>query len=118
MKRILAAGSLVALSLTLAATFILHSVHASNDAQMKPQQIEVRIDNFAFTPGTLNVPVNSTVTWLNQDDVPHVIASDKGIFKSKALDTDQGFSNTFSKAGTYTYYCPIHPKMVGRIIVH
>ncbi|MBV9341920.1 MAG: cupredoxin family copper-binding protein [Acidobacteria bacterium] len=78
---------------------------------------EVKVDNFTFGPDTLTVAVNSTVTWLNKDDIPHVIASNDGLFKSKALDTDQEYSYTFTKAGTYAYYCSIHPKMVGKIVV-
>ena len=78
---------------------------------------EVKVDNFTFSPETLTVPVNSTVTWVNKDDLPHVIASNDGLFKSRALDTDQKYSYTFGKAGTYSYYCSIHPKMVGKIVV-
>jgi len=83
----------------------------------KSSRIEVRIDNFNFGPETLTVPINSTVTWVNKDDVPHVIASNDGLFKSKALDTDDKYSFTFIKAGTYLYYCSVHPKMVGKIVV-
>ena len=61
--------------------------------------------------------MNSTVTWVNKDDIPHVIASNDGLFKSKALDTDQSFSYTFTKPGTYSYFCAIHPFMTARIIV-
>lgn len=78
---------------------------------------EVKVDNFTFSPQTLTVPVNTTVTWTNKDDIPHVIASNDGLFKSKALDTDQKYSFTFSKAGTYAYYCSVHPKMTGKIVV-
>jgi plastocyanin len=78
---------------------------------------EVQVDNFTFGPDTLTVPADSTVTWLNKDDVPHVIASNDGIFRSKALDTDDKYSYTFTKPGTYEYFCSIHPKMVGKIIV-
>ena len=84
-------------------------------AKAVPTQITV--DNFTFTPGTLTVPVNSTVTWMNKDDVPHVIASTDGLFRSKGLDTDDHFSYTFTKPGTYSYFCSIHPKMVGKIVV-
>jgi len=78
---------------------------------------EIKVDNFTFAPETLNVPVNGTVTWVNKDDVPHVIASNDGLFKSKGLDTDDHYSYTFTKPGTYSYYCSIHPKMVGKIVV-
>jgi plastocyanin len=95
---------------------LLHSMPSmSADSQLPPA--EVRVDNFTFGPGTLTVPVDSTVTWLNKDDVPHVIASNDGVFRSKALDTDDQYSFTFTKPGTYEYFCSIHPKMVGKIIV-
>jgi plastocyanin len=59
------------------------------------------------------------VTWTNQDDIPHTVVSthDPQLFKSNVLDTDEQFSFTFSKAGTYPYFCSIHPKMTGRIVV-
>ncbi len=79
---------------------------------------EVKIDNFSFAPATLTVPVGATVTWVNQDDVPHNIVSSEGkTLKSPVLDTDQKFSYTFAKAGTYPYYCGIHPKMTAKVIV-
>jgi len=78
----------------------------------------VKIDNFSFGPATITIPVGSTVTWTNNDDVPHVVSSDDNkMFKSKALDTDDHFSFTFTKPGTYNYYCAIHPKMTAKIVV-
>jgi plastocyanin len=79
---------------------------------------EVVIDNFSFLPKEITVPVGTTVTWTNHDDVPHVVASaDDQFKKSGALDTDESFSHTFSTAGNYTYFCSIHPHMTGKIIV-
>jgi plastocyanin len=78
---------------------------------------EVKIDNFVFGPQTITVPVGSTVTWTNKDDIPHTSVSTEGVFKSKVLDTDETFSYTFTKAGTYSYYCTIHPKMTGTVVV-
>jgi len=86
-------------------------------AQQKPEATEVKIDNFSFGPGTLTVPASATVTWTNRDDIPHTVVSTDGVFKSKVLDTDEKFSFTFSKAGTYPYFCSIHPKMTGKVIV-
>jgi plastocyanin len=77
----------------------------------------VKIDNFSFGPAEVTVAAGSTITWTNQDDVPHVVASEGKLFKSKPLDTDDHFSFTFSKPGTYTYYCSIHPKMTARVVV-
>ena len=88
-------------------------------AQEKPSTIEVKIDNFSFGPVTLTVPVGTTVTWINRDDIPHAVVStdDSKTFISKVLDTDEKFSFTFSKAGSYPYFCSIHPKMTGKVIV-
>ena len=77
----------------------------------------VNIDNFVFGPQTITVPVGATVTWTNKDDIPHTSVSTEGVFKSKVLDTDEKFSYTFTKAGTYPYYCTIHPKMTGKVVV-
>jgi plastocyanin len=91
--------------------------NVSAAAQEKPATAEVKIDNFSFGPATLTVPVGTSVTWINRDDIPHTVVSTDGVFKSKVLDTDEKFSFTFSKAGTYLYFCSIHPKMTGKVIV-
>jgi plastocyanin len=78
---------------------------------------EVKIDNFSFGPTALTVPVGTTVTWTNRDDIPHTVVSTDGVFKSKALDTNDSFSFVFSKPGTYAYFCSIHPKMTAQVIV-
>jgi plastocyanin len=78
---------------------------------------EVNIDNFSFGPQTLTVAVGATVTWTNRDDIPHTVVSTDGVFKSKVRDTDEKFSYTFDKTGTYPYYCSIHPKMTGQVVV-
>ena len=87
--------------------------------QQKAESAEVKIDNFSFGPATLTVSVGTTVTWTNRDDIPHTVVStdDPKVFKSKVLDTDERFSFTFSKAGTYPYFCSIHPKMTGKVVV-
>ena len=114
MKKVYVAG--LALAMAVALVTLLTPAHGQT-GEAKTQATEIRLDNFTFGPATLTVPVNSTVTWVNKDDIPHVIASNDGLFKSKALDTDDRFSYTFTKAGTYAYYCSIHPKMVGKIVV-
>ena len=88
-------------------------------AQEKMSTMEVKIDNFTFGPAALTVPVGTTVTWTNKDDIPHTVVStdEPKAFKSKVLDTDEKFSFTFSKPGTYPYFCSIHPKMTGKVIV-
>jgi plastocyanin len=78
---------------------------------------EVKIDNFVFSPNAVTVPAGTTIHWTNRDDIPHnVVAEDKS-FKSKVMDTDESFSYTFTKPGTYTYFCSIHPKMTGKVVV-
>ena len=78
----------------------------------------VGIDNFAFAPRTLTVRAGTTVTWLNRDDVPHLIISSTGKFaNSKVLDTDQQHAATFDTPGEYPYFCSLHPKMVGKVVV-
>lgn len=88
-------------------------------AQQKMDAPEVKIDNFSFGPSTLTVAVGTTVTWTNRDDIPHTVVSadDPKVFKSKVLDTDEKFSFTFTKVGSYPYFCSIHPKMTAKVIV-
>jgi len=78
---------------------------------------DVLVDNFSFAPATTSVPVGSTITWTNRDDVPHNIVSTEQKFKSPVLDTDEQFSHRFDAPGSYKYFCSIHPKMTGRIVV-
>ena len=85
--------------------------------QPSAANVAVKIDNFVFGPQTLTVPVGTTVTWTNSDDIPHTSVSTEGVFKSKVLDTDEKFSYTFTKPGTYSYYCSVHPKMIGQVVV-
>jgi amicyanin len=77
----------------------------------------VKIDNFTFNPPSLTVTAGTTVTWKNQDDIPHTVASTTKAFKSKVLDTDDGYSFTFTTPGVYEYFCSIHPHMTGKIVV-
>jgi plastocyanin len=78
---------------------------------------EIKIDNFSFTPATLTVAVGTQVTWTNRDDIPHTVVTEDKTIKSKVLDTDEKFSNTFDKPGTYSYFCSIHPTMKGTVVV-
>jgi plastocyanin len=87
-------------------------------AAEKPVAPQITIDNFSFAPPTLTVAAGTEVIWVNHDDIPHtVVSEDKTTFKSRALDTDEKFTFTFSKPGTYTYFCSIHPKMTAKVIV-
>jgi plastocyanin len=82
-----------------------------------PQTRQVSIDNFTFSPAQLTVPAGSKVVWVNHDDVPHTVVSNAKAFASKALDTDEQFVHVFAAAGTYPYFCSVHPHMTGQIIV-
>lgn len=111
-NKIVVMTSLIVLSAV--ALVLLHPAQARSEGN---KTAEVKIDNFTFGPVALTVPVNSTVMWVNKDDIPHTVVAKDGAFKSKALDTDQKFSFKFDKPGTYSYYCSVHPKMVGTIVV-
>ena len=89
---------------------------AAQDATKKDAN-EITIDNFTFTPKELTVAVGTTVKWLNHDDIPHTVVEKKTTFRSKALDTDDSYSFTFTSAGTFDYFCGLHPHMVGKVIV-
>jgi plastocyanin len=78
---------------------------------------QVMIDNFVYSPVPLTIKVGTTVTWINHDDIPHTVDSTQGKFKSAALDTDDKFEFKFTEAGEYPFYCRIHPKMTGKIVV-
>jgi plastocyanin len=78
---------------------------------------KVTIANFTFDPPTLSVPVGSTVTWTNEDDIPHVVAEKDGAFRSRALDTGDAYTQKFMTVGTVEYYCAIHPHMIAKIVV-
>jgi len=81
-------------------------------------EVEVRIDNFVFNPAQLTVKPGTTVTFVNEDDIPHnVVSSARGVFKSKVMDTDQKFSFTFATPGSFEYFCALHPHMKGTIVV-
>ena len=86
-------------------------------AQQEQMATEVKIDNFSFSPATLEIKAGTTVTWTNADDIPHTVVSNDKVFKSKVLDTDQKFSFTFDKPGTYPYFCSLHPKMTAKVVV-
>jgi amicyanin len=83
----------------------------------EPGTMEVKIDNFTFGPPELTVNAGATITWTNRDDIPHTVVSTDKMFKSKVLDTDERFSFTFTTPGTFTYFCSIHPKMTGKVVV-
>jgi amicyanin len=78
---------------------------------------QVKIANFTFEPPVLPVKVGTTVTWVNDDDIPHLVSEKDGKLRSSALDTNETFSQTFKDAGTIEYFCVLHPHMTGKIVV-
>jgi plastocyanin len=89
-----------------------------NDASTSNKQNRIEIKDFAFNPQTITVKSGEKVTWINRDEEPHTIVSvEKQFKKSTALDTDQEFTITAGAPGTYSYFCSVHPKMTGIIIV-
>ena len=78
---------------------------------------QIVIENFSFKPATVTVKAGTTVTWVNRDNEPHTVSDSDKRFKSGAMDTNEQFSYTFAAPGTYNYFCAIHPRMTGQIIV-
>ncbi len=81
------------------------------------KQKQVTIDNFSFTPSTLTVDAGTTVTWINNDDVPHTVVETMKRFHSEVLDTDGKYAHTFDRQGTFDYFCSVHPHMTGKVVV-
>jgi plastocyanin len=105
---------LAALAGTVAAPAVSRPALAQAAAVAAPT---VHISNFTFGPETLKVKVGQTVTWVNDDDIPHTVVSGTKLFKSKVLDTGDSFTFTFTKAGAYGYFCSLHPHMTGKVMV-
>jgi plastocyanin len=82
-----------------------------------PTETHITIDNFSFKAATVTVPAGTTVVWENGDDIAHNVVALDGTFRSQALDTEDKFSFTFATAGTYEYFCSLHPRMKGEIVV-
>ena len=118
MRRSVRIASAVAVAIVFLSGAAVKQKSFTVTAQEKPASTaEVKIDNFSFDPVAITVPVGTTVTWTNRDDIPHTVVSTDKVFKSKVLDTDDKFSFTFTKPGEYPYFCSIHPKMTGKVVV-
>jgi plastocyanin len=102
-------------ALGVSALWLGAAVSLANAGSSDTAQIVIK--DFMFTPTTLTIKAGSTVTWANKDDEPHTVVSDTGMFRSGAVDTDETFTFTFDKPGTYHFACSIHPRMVGTIKV-
>lgn len=88
-------------------------------AQAAPLVAEpvVHIVDFAFKPSALTIHVGDRVTFVNDDDDAHTVTSSDGAFDSKGLDTHERWEFTFSRAGSFSYFCALHPYMKGTIVV-
>jgi plastocyanin len=82
-----------------------------------PAETRASIDNFTFKPGTITVPVGTTVVWENDDDIPHTVVSLDGMFRSPALDSEDKFRFAFDTPGTFEYFCSLHPHMTAKVVV-
>ena len=97
-----------------AAACVLYSAIAAPAA---PGETRVSIDNFVFKPDAITVRAGTTVVWENDDDIAHTVVASEGAFHSSALDTDDKFSFTFAQPGTFEYFCSLHPRMKGQVVV-
>jgi plastocyanin len=96
---------------------LIHENNLFGTPGKSPEPTQISIDNFSFSPQSVEVLAGTTVTWINHDDVPHTIKDTAQQFKSNTLDTDDSYSLTFTKPGEYSYFCGIHPHMLGKIVV-
>jgi plastocyanin len=102
--------------LNLSAFALAGDMKDADSTSSKQHTIEIK--DFAFNPQTITVKSGQTITWINRDEEPHTVVSvEKQFKKSSALDTDQTFTITTGAPGTYTYFCSVHPKMTGTIVV-
>jgi plastocyanin len=115
MKKLLWAAFTALILFTVVVAAQRWKLHAATASA--PAGAEIKIDNFSFAPESLTVKAGTQVTWINRDDIPHTVVESERSFKSKVLDTDDKFTMTFDKPGTYSYFCSIHPKMTGKIVV-
>ena len=81
------------------------------------ERAQIKIQNFMFSPETITITAGSAVTWVNKDEEPHTVVSDTGLFRSGGVDTNETFVYTFDKPGSYPYFCSLHPKMTGKVVV-
>ncbi|WEK49177.1 MAG: cupredoxin family copper-binding protein [Candidatus Kaistia colombiensis] len=103
--------------LVAAGLLALSWLAAAPEASAAGPTATVQIENFTFTPAQLSIEAGTTVTWINHDDIPHLVAASDKAFRSPPLDTDESFSFTFSTPGTFDYFCALHPRMTGTIQV-
>lgn len=117
MIRVRRAAAIATIALVFGLALWARPRAAPQTAGTPTRRYEVTISDFSFQPAALKVPIGSVVTWTNKDEEPHTAVSTDNAFKSRALDTDESFSFTFEKAGSYKYFCSVHPRMVGTVVV-
>jgi len=110
-------GSLRSSFSGLAGLGVVAFLFSANPALAGEQAVTITVENFTFSPQQVTVTPGTTVTWINNDDIPHTIVETKKSFRSKPLDTEDSFSFTFMNAGDYDFFCSLHPHMTGRVIV-
>ena len=106
--------------LSLGAAFLVAALAAATllpSGAARAEDAMVKISDFQFAPARLTVKAGTTVTWRNNDDIPHTVTSTTRAFKSNALDTDDAFAFAFTEPGSYAYFCSLHPHMTGTIVV-
>lgn len=116
-SRIVRVAATVFLVLAVAACGDSAGDTTTTAAEQAPSGQAVSIDGFAFAPSSLTVPAGSTVTWSNEQGVAHTVTATDGSFDSGSLDQGDEFSQTFDAAGTFDYFCAIHPSMTGTVSV-
>jgi len=104
-------------ALMLVAATIFSSCSKSSDNSTSAGPDAVTIQSFAFSPSTITVSVNTTITWTNKDAASHTVTSTSGVFDSGPISTNGTYSHTFNTAGTFPYICTIHPNMTATVIV-
>jgi plastocyanin len=107
----------VLLCLCLGLIHIFGGIALAEGVTAPADEVIVHIENFTFNPDVITVKPGTTVTWENDDDIPHSIVEDHTKFHSAALDTSEKFSIAFAEAGETSYFCGLHPHMKGKIIV-
>jgi plastocyanin len=110
-------GTLSLILLVMIALIVSSGCSKSKDTTSNPGANEVLIQSFAFTPSTITVPVNTTITWTNKDAAAHTVTSDNALFDSGNLNTNATFSHQFTATGTFNYHCTYHSSMLAKVIV-
>jgi len=107
-----------AVLLSSASLLLTVCLHASGlGGEERPSRVAVSIENYAFTPDPVTVAAGATVVWTNRDEVAHTVVSNDKLFSSPELEPNASFEFTFTKAGTYAYFCTLHPEMKGKVVV-